>query len=128
MRRTHMLAKTENLPIAEQPNKAQVKLQVVENKTQPPEGLLKIRAMLNGTIRSPAYLYNKVLTKKQRVVLCYAAGLTRNDISRSFEELSENSRIELQKAILLFGRTYEVFSNANVLSRMEFIASKPQCK
>ena len=116
-----MLAKTENLPIVEQTNKAQVKLQVVESNTQPPEGLLKIRAMLSGTIRSPAYLYNKVLTKQQRVVLCYAAGLTRNDISRSFEELSENSRIEIQKAILLFGRTYEVFSNANVLSRMNFI-------
>lgn len=123
-----MLAKSENLPLVEQSNKAQVKLQVVETTEQPPEGLLKIRAMLNSTIRSPAYLYNKVLTKKQRVVLCYTAGLSRLDVNRSFEELSETSRIELQKAILLFGRTYEVFSNANVLSRMEFIASKPQCK
>lgn len=123
-----MLAKSENLPLVKQTNKAQVKLQVVETTEQPPEGLLKIRAMLNSTIRSPAYLYNKVLTKKQRVVLCYTAGLSRLDINRSFEELSETSRIELQKAILLFGRTYEVFSNANVLSRMEFIASKPQCK
>ena len=88
------------------------------------EALKNIRQMLNDTARSPAHLYNKVLSKKQRTVLCYAAGLTRNDISRSFNELSENSRIEIQKAILLFGKTYEVFSNANVISRMNFIANK----
>ncbi len=80
--------------------------------------------MLNDNTRSPAHLYNKVLSVKERSVLCFSAGLKRCDINLPFEELSENSRIELHRAILLIGKMYEVFSNANVLSRMQFIASK----
>lgn len=88
------------------------------------EALKNIRQMLNDTSRSPAHLYNKVLSVKERTVLCFAAGLTRSDISQSFEELSENSRIELHKAILLIGKMYAVFSDANVLSRMQFINTR----
>jgi hypothetical protein len=119
-----MLANVENSPVVEEQSK-NVSLKVIENQGfVEPEGLKQIRAMLNDTSRSPANLYNKVLTAEQRKILCFSAGLSRNDISRSFQDLNENARIEIQKALLVLGTIFEVFKDAKALSPANFIDIK----
>jgi hypothetical protein len=123
-----MLANAQSLPTVEEHTKSNqaIALKVIENNGyEVPEGLKQIKAMLNDTRRSPAHLYNKVLNTKQRTVLCFAAGLTRAEVSSSFQNLSANARIEIQKSLLLIGQMFEVFRDANALSPAKFLDKTP---
>jgi hypothetical protein len=123
-----MLANVKSLPLVETSAKSSqaIALKVIENHSyEVPEGLKQIRAMLNDTRRSPAHLYNKVLNTKQRTVLCFAAGLTRAEVSSSFQNLSDNARIEIQKSLLLIGQMFEIFRDANALSPNKFLDKTP---
>jgi hypothetical protein len=79
-----------------------------------------MRSMLKDK-NNPSYVYNKVLTVSQRKVLCFSAQLSRSDLELSFEQLSSDARMKIQKAIVLLGSLYSAFDDANSLSLKQFV-------
>ena len=86
--------------------------------------LAEIRAKLNSKTRNPAYIYNKILNTRQRKTLCFTAGLTRTDLQTPFEQLSDDSRLAIQKAILLCGHLFDTFNQAQALDAKQYIGDK----
>lgn len=86
-----------------------------------PEGLLKIREMLNKNHRSAERIYDKVLSSNEREILCFAAGLKRQHLTLKFSELDAESRISLRKAILICEKIYRGFNKVSALSMDKFL-------
>lgn len=112
-----------NTAINQNTQPSKVQLSIVENSPQKTgqQCLADIRAMLNNKRRNPAYIYNSVLNEKQRLSLCFAAGLSRSDSNTAFNELPENARIALKNALLMFNNIFNAFKNNNALEQSKFI-------
>lgn len=70
---------------------------------------------------NPSYVYNNVLTVSQRKVLCFTAQLSRSDLELTFEQLSSDARMKIQKALVMLGSLYSVFDDASSLSLKQFV-------
>lgn len=102
-------------------------LKLISNQVSSTAGqkcLAEIREKLSSKTRNPAYIYNKTLTVKQRKILCFSAGLTRTDLQTPFEQLNEEARLAIQKAILLCGHLFETFNQAQALEAKQYIKCK----
>ena len=85
------------------------------------QALIKIREMLSSKCRNPSHIFDNTLTAKQREMLCFSAGLTRSDLTKTFDELSDDQRMKIKKAIMLCGTIFSTFSNAKALESKKFI-------
>ena len=85
------------------------------------QAILQIREMLNSKKRNPAYIFDNVLNTKQREMLCFSAGLKRADLTKQFNELSEDARVNIKKSIMLCGNIFSTFNKANALESKKFI-------
>ncbi len=89
--------------------------------TQIPKGLVLIKIMLGDKRYKPEFIYDSVLNTHQRAVLCYTAGLNRSDISKPFAELTQEQRLDIQKAVLMMDKIYHAFNKVNAISPEKFI-------
>lgn len=114
-----MLAVNQNeqRPIQQKPSLKAVDL----GTTQLPKGLMLIKTMLGDKRYKPEFIYDSVLNKHQRAVLCYAAKLSRSDINKPFSELTEMQRLDIQKAVLMMDKIYCAFNKVNAISPAKFI-------
>lgn len=94
------------------------------NSTAGQKCIAEIRAKLSSKTRNPAYIYNKILNTRQRKTLCFTAGLTRTDLQTPFEQLSDESRLAIQKAILLCGHLFDTFNQAQALDAKQYVKCK----
>lgn len=85
------------------------------------QALIKIREMLNRKKRNPAHIFDNVLNAKQRELLCFSAGLKRTDLTKRFDELSDDERVNIKTAIMLCGNIFSTFNKANALESKKFI-------
>ena len=99
------------------------KTNVVEllGTTEMPKGLMAIKALLGNAKLKASFVYNKVLNHHQRAVLCYTAKLNRSALSKSFQELSDEERLSIQKAVLELNRIYKEFNEVNAISPKLFL-------
>jgi hypothetical protein len=118
-----MLANVKNLPVTPEVNvKQPTVLTVVEQprRITKSQAFAEMRSMLKDK-SNPSYVYNNVLTEAQRKVLCFAAQLSRSDLELSFEQLSSDARMKIQKALVMLGSLYSVFDDAKSLSLKQFV-------
>jgi hypothetical protein len=120
-----MLANVESLSVIIEPKlsiKPPAILTIVEQprRVGKNQALSEMRSMLKDK-NNPSYVYNKVLTVSQRKVLCFSAQLSRSDLELSFEQLSSDARMKIQKAIVLLGSLYSAFDDAKSLSLKQFV-------
>ena len=87
-----------------------------------PKGLVTIKLLFGNKRYTPHFVYDSVLNAHQRAVLCYAAGLSRSDCSKSFCDLSSEQKLGLQKAVLMLDNIYKAFNKVNAISPAKFIA------
>jgi len=108
----------------DQKNQAQKpKLTVVDRigTTDIPKGLIAIKALLGNKRFKPHFIYDSVLNAHQRAVLCYTAGLSKSDISKSFYGLTDEQRLGIQKAVLQLDKIYKAFNKVNAISPKLFL-------
>ena len=84
------------------------------------QALAKIHQLLGDKRRTPAHIFDAVLNAKQRTVLCFAAGLSRDDLNKSFTELTTDARLSIQKALVMMGAMYSAFSQHQALELKKF--------
>lgn len=85
------------------------------------QALLSIREMLSSKHRNPAYIFDHVLNEGHRESLCFAAGLKRSDLSKTFNELDEDARVNIKKAVLMFGDIFSAFNERKALETKKFL-------
>jgi len=118
-----MLTNAKILPVTEDVIiKSPVNLTVVEKprRLSQEQALVEMRGMLKDK-NSPSYVYNKVLSASQRKVLCFTAQLSRADLEKSFEQLSDEARMKIQKALVLLRSLYSAFDDARSLDLKLFV-------
>lgn len=86
-----------------------------------PKGLVTIKLLFGNKRYTPHFVYDSVLNQHQRAVLCYAAGLSRSDCSKVFNEFSDEQKLRLQKAVLMLDTIYKAFNKVNAISPGKFI-------
>lgn len=87
-----------------------------------PKGLVTIKLMFGNKRYTPHFIYDSVLNAHQRAVLCYAAGLSRSDTTKAFNDFSDEQKLGLQKSVLLLDSIYKAFNKVNAISPAKFIA------
>ncbi len=100
-------------------------LVLVDNKPQP-EGLLKMKALLNDKRFQTSHIYDSVLNSKERQLLCFAAGLNKSDLSKAFKEFSDEQKLALHKAVLMMQRIFRAFNEAKAISPAKFLQTAEQ--
>ena len=85
------------------------------------ECLAEIRQKLNSKSRNPAYIYDCLLTDKQRAALCFTAGLSRIDHEVTFVNLNADSRKSIKNAIVSLGQVAAMFRDANAMETSKFL-------
>jgi len=108
----------------DQKNQAQKpKLTVVDKigTTDTPKGLIAIKALLGNKRFKPQFIYDSVLNEHQRAVLCYTANLSRSDLSKTFNEFTDEQKLNIQKAVLMLDKIYKAFNKVNAISPKLFL-------
>jgi hypothetical protein len=91
-----------------------------------PEGLLQIRAMFGEAKHMPEYVYQHALSDKQRMMLCFAAGLNRIDIGKPWAEFTADQRQSIRKGLMMLNNIVTEFIDHNALEPYKFIeGAKP---
>ncbi|MDO6426200.1 hypothetical protein Q4489_04210 [Thalassotalea sp. 1_MG-2023] len=101
----------------------QSKSNVVEllGTTDMPKGLVAIKALLGNARLKASFVYNRVLNHHQRAVLCYTAKLNRSALDKTFQELNNDERLAIQKAVLQLDKIYNAFNKVNAISPKLFL-------
>ncbi|NQZ24467.1 MAG: hypothetical protein HRT53_20775 [Colwellia sp.] len=118
-----MLANAKILPVTKDVKiKSPANLTVVEKprRLSQEQALVEMRGRLKDK-NNPSYVYNQVLTTSQRKVLCFSAQLSRTDLELSFEQLSADARMKIQKALVLLRSLYGAFDDARSLDLKLFV-------
>lgn len=100
-------------------------LKAVEGR-KVPKGLTEIKALMSDRTRTPGYVFNAVLTAKQRKIVCIAAGLKQRHIEMSFYQFNLQEREAVRKGILALQDIISAFTEANVLGRENFERTPPK--
>lgn len=90
----------------------QPKTQLKVHTNPAPQGLLDIRKMFGDAKHMPGYVYAN-LNDKERTALCFAAGLKRTDIDKSWHEFTADQRQTLRGAFMLLSGIVDAFKQAN---------------
>lgn len=85
------------------------------------QALLRMRQIVNSPNKKAGHIYNSMLNTSQREVVCHAAGLTREDVKKAFEELTEDARIAIKRALIMLGQMVDYFRNAHAMSDKHFL-------
>ncbi|NNG42763.1 hypothetical protein HJP15_07500 [Pseudoalteromonas sp. NEC-BIFX-2020_002] len=99
-----------------------VSLKSVDAKPMP-DGLAKIKALLGSDRHTAEYVYTH-LTKKQQVIVCYSAGLTKADTEKSYHEFNKEQRIQIHQAVLQLQEIVTAFVDANAMSPARFLQKR----
>ncbi len=108
----------------DQKNKAQKPTLTVVDRigtTELPKGLIAIKALLGSKRYKPQFIFDSVLNEHQRAILCYAAKLSRRDLTKTFNEFTGEQKLSIQKAVLQLDKIYHAFSNVNAISPKLFL-------
>ena len=119
-----MLAINDNNQVVEKPDSPALTLVKNTNVKTGMQCLEEIRGKLNSKLRNPAYIFDCLLTAKQRETLCFAAGLKRSDCATNFVDLTLDARQAIQKAILMLGQVFCIFNEAQAVSPSKFVQAK----
>lgn len=112
--------------LVKQTNNAQpAPLKAVEGR-HIPKGLAEIKALMSDRTRTPGYVFNAILTAKQRKIVCIAAGLKQRHIEMSFYQFNFQEREAVRKGILALQDIVAAFTEANVLGRENFERTPPK--
>jgi hypothetical protein len=85
------------------------------------QALKNMHAMLGDKRHTPEYVFDTVLTTKQREILGFSAGLKRSDLLLSFNDISPEKRLDIRSAVLMLGKLHSVFGDAKALDKKKFV-------
>lgn len=100
-------------------------LKAVEDKNIP-KGLAEIRALRSSTKRTPAYIFDAVLTEQQRAIVCFSAGLKPDCLNLSFCKFNVQERKGVHRALIQLQGLLAAFTDANVLMPEKFERTQPK--
>ncbi|MCO7251350.1 MULTISPECIES: hypothetical protein [unclassified Pseudoalteromonas] len=100
-------------------------LKAVEGK-KIPKGLAEIRALRSNTKRTPGYIFDAVLTKQQRAIVCFSAGLKPHCLNMSFYKFDVQERKAVHRALVQLQGLLAAFTDANVLMPEKFERTQPK--
>ncbi|ATC93483.1 hypothetical protein [Pseudoalteromonas tunicata] len=86
-----------------------------------PKGLVEIKAMLNEARHSADHVMTNVLNERERTIVYFAAGLSRDDMNKGFKQLDAEKRLKVQKAVLMLDEIALAFKRANAVAPAKFI-------
>jgi hypothetical protein len=116
-----MFAINENNQVVEiKEKKPSATLALVDNKPLP-QGLIKMKAMLNDKRFETSHVYDCVLSTQERMVLCFSAGLGRGDSAKSFKEFNDDQKLLIHKAVLMMQRVFKAFNDVQAISPAKFL-------
>ncbi|MBD1582779.1 hypothetical protein [Pseudoalteromonas sp. S16_S37] len=91
-----------------------------------PKGLLEIRQMRGKPKNTPEYVWNNLLSIKERSLLCYVAKLGRFDSDKNWCDFTIDEAHELRNALMFINGTVLSFIDANALTPEKwFQGAKP---
>ncbi|MEZ7277196.1 hypothetical protein [Pseudoalteromonas sp. 68 DY56-GL68] len=91
-----------------------------------PKGLAEIRARRGNAKRTPAYVFDVVLTEKQRAIVCFSAGLKPDRLNTGFYKFNVQERKAVHRALIQLQELLTAFTNANVLMPEKFERQPPK--
>ena len=90
-----------------------------------PKGLAEIKALMGSERHMPEYVYNKVLSEKERTLVCFAADLKRHHLESGFADFDAETRLKIHKAILQMEQLVKAFTDANAMAPAKFVQHAP---
>ncbi|WP_199525236.1 hypothetical protein [Pseudoalteromonas sp. bablab_jr011] len=91
-----------------------------------PKGLAEIRAMRGDKRHTAEHVYNSVLSKQERDLVCYAAGVKPLQQKDNFAEYDTPTRLKFHKAILQLQELVKAFVDANAIAPAKFVQNAPR--
>lgn len=99
-------------------------LKAVEGRNIP-KGLAEIKAMMGDKRHTAEHVYSSVLTKQERDIVCYAAGVKPLQQKDNFAEYDAPTRLKFHKAILQMEQLVKAFTDANAMAPAKFVQHAP---
>ena len=91
-----------------------------------PKGLAEIKVMMGDKRHTAEHVYNSVLSKQERDIVCYAAGIKPLQQKDNFAEYDAPTRLKFHKVILQLQELVKAFTDANAMAPAKFVQNAPR--
>lgn len=91
-----------------------------------PKGLAEIKAMMGDKRHTAAHVYNSVLTKQERAIICHIVNVKPMQQKDNFAEYDAETRLKFHKAILQLQELVKAFTDANAMAPAKFVQNAPR--